>query len=171
MPAIQTAIANLRVLLSENSDVQTWLEHTGDAASALASIIIGGFEESTDPDDIRPYLIIREDPDTEMQLVKIGVDTWVANGVLEIKADKAITADNQNDPSAATTEKNTEWSSLFQFISEASVSEGSGGERIIVQDILPKEFAGFPEIDRPNNIKRYPYWFGVLNVAWGPEGE
>lgn len=171
MPAITTAKTNLRVLLSENGDVQTWLGHTGNAAQALASIIIGGFEESTNPDDIRPYLVIQNKPETH-QRVKIGGDTWVSNGELLVIAEKAITAGNQDDPDAADAEKDTDWSNLIGYIADASVSEGSGGERIIARDITIESEAGFPEIDRGgNNTKRYPYWFGVISVAWGPEGE
>ncbi len=167
MSAIGTAHSTLRTLLANHAAFRTW-SGAANVTAALAQIFIGGFEEGSEP--TKPYLLIVSAEDT-FQLVKVGVDTRIAQGELLVIAEKAITGANQADSVLACAERDADWGDLIQIIGDASIEEASG-VRMIVRDITIDADAAFPAvIEDGDPSKRYREWFGVINVAWGPEGE
>ena len=167
MSAIDTAHSTLRTLLANHAAFRTW-SGAADVAAALAQIFIGGFEEGSEP--TKPYLLIRSKEDT-FQLTKLGVDTRIASGELLVIAEKEIGSANQADSVLASAEKDGDWGDLIQIIGDASIEEASG-VRMIVRDITIEADAAFPAvIEGGDPSKRYEEWFGVINVAWGPDAD
>ena len=150
-PSGPTALAAsyIKTLLSENSDFQTWVDHAGDAASALTHVYIG--MQLAKPTNA-PYVIIESARDTLPRDEIIG-ETFIGTVELLVIAGNDVPVADRDSGEDAAIFTDNEYDTLREILQAIRGGETSGVR--VYFSIETVQMPEFPPLAQQDGLTRF----------------